>query len=233
MINVKKSNERGYADHGWLKSYHSFSFANYYDPNNMNFSDLRVINDDTIEATYGFGTHPHKNMEIFTYVVSGALQHKDTLGNGAVINSGDVQLMSTGYGVQHSEFNSSETTAVHLLQVWIMPSKTGTKPSYQQTHFSKEDKLNKLKLIISESGRDQSLQILQDVSIYASILESGQHLDYLTKEDRSIYIQIVSGQIEVNGVSISTGDAAMVKFEEALNIKALSDSEFLLFDLSS
>lgn len=231
MFKIKKSNERGYGNHDWLESYHSFSFANYYNPEEMNFSDLRVINDDIIQPTYGFGTHPHKNMEIFSYVASGALTHKDTLGNEAVMKAGDIQFMSTGSGVQHSEFNGSYTEAVHLLQIWIVPNVANTKPTYQEKHFTQEDKRNKLKLIVSSDAREGSLKILQDTSVYASILEKGNELSYDIKDNRSIYIQVVSGAIDIGGYEITQGDAISIRFEDKISIKALSDSEFLLFDL--
>lgn len=231
MLKLKKSNERGYADHGWLKSYHSFSFANYYNPNQMNFSYLRVINDDIIAPTYGFGQHPHNNMEIFTYVLEGQLAHKDTMDNGSVIKAGDVQLMSTGYGVEHSEFNASDSEPVRLLQIWVYPNQKNTLPTYQQEHFSRESKLNKLKLIISEDGRNNSMVIKQDLSVYASVLESGKSLDYTISAKRSVYIQIASGSAIVSGITLNIGDALEITNEQSISISAISDVEFLLFDL--
>lgn len=231
MIKVKRSNERGYADHGWLKSYYSFSFASYYDAENMNFSYLRVINDDVVSPDNGFGQHPHKNMEIFTYVLAGQLEHKDTLGTGAIIKAGDVQLMSTGYGVEHSEFNPSAVEPVHLLQIWIIPNQKDTKPTYQQEHFSTETKLNTLKLIISDAGQDNSMIIKQDIKVYASILEDGCQLNYSNYKNRSVYLHVATGNLKVNNFDLKAGDAIMVTGEEFLVINSLVDSEFILFDL--
>lgn len=231
MLKVKKSNERGFVDHGWLKSYHSFSFANYYNPAQISFSHLRVINDDIIAPTYGFGQHPHNNMEIFTYVLSGKLAHKDTMDNGSIIQSGDVQLMSTGYGVEHSEFNASDIEPVRLLQIWVFPNQKDTLPTYQQQNFSRDEKLNKLKLIISESGRNNSLVIKQDLEVFSSILEKEQVLNYEIEPKRQIYIQIANGNINVNGIDLLEGDALEVTNENILEIKSNEESEFLLFNL--
>lgn len=230
MLKIKKSNERGYSENKWLKSYHSFSFANYYNPNEINYSHLRVINDDIIAPNYGFGQHPHKNMEIFTYVISGNLAHKDTIGNVEIIKSGDVQIMSTGYGVEHSEFNPSNEESVRLLQIWIQPNTKDTLPTYKQKSFSKEDKLNKLKLIISESGFENSLIIKQDVEVVASILEKNKVLNYKTKPERQIYIQVVTGSVSINDINLFDGDALEVK-NENLIIKGNEESEFLILDL--
>lgn len=232
MLKLKKSNERGYADHGWLKSYHSFSFANYYNPNQMNFSYLRVINDDIIAPTYGFGQHPHNNMEIFTYVLEGQLAHKDTMDNGSVIKAGDVQLMSTGYGVEHSEFNASDSEPVRLLQIWVYPNQKNTLPTYQQEHFSRESKLNKLKLIISEDGRNNSMVIKQDLSVYATILEKEQSINYSIGPKRSVYIQIANGAATISGIHLNIGDALEVTNEDLISILSNAvDTEILLFDL--
>lgn len=231
MIKVKRSHERGHANHGWLNSYHSFSFASYYDPDNMHFSYLRVINDDIVAPDNGFGQHPHKNMEIFTYVLEGQLEHKDTLGTGAIIQAGDVQLMSTGYGVEHSEFNPSSVEPVHLLQIWVIPNQKDTNPTYQQEHFSYEDKLNQLKLIISDSGQNRSMVIKQDIKVYASILEIDKSVSFNNTQTRSVYLHVAKGNITVNNIALKSGDAVMVTNEETLSIKALENSEFLLFDL--
>jgi len=232
MIKIKRSTDRGYADHGWLKSYHSFSFANYYNPEEMGFSDLRVINDDVIAPSYGFGIHPHKNMEIFTYVLEGALKHEDTLGNQAIIKAGDVQLMSTGKGVQHSEINASESDKVHLLQIWVLPSENGTEPLYQQQHFTRDEKLNQLRLIISQDGSRNSMKILQDVSVFASILEEGEKTNYLVEEKRNVYIHVAKGELQVNNEVLHSGDAIILTTPEIVNIKAMIETEFLLFDLN-
>lgn len=232
MIKIKRSTDRGYADHGWLKSYHSFSFANYYNPEEMGFSDLRVINDDIIAPSYGFGIHAHKNMEIFTYVLEGALKHEDTLGNQAIIKAGDVQLMSTGKGVQHSEINASESDKVHLLQIWVLPSENGTEPLYQQQHFTRDEKLNQLKLIISQDGSRNSMKILQDVSVFASILEEGEKTNYLADDKRNVYILVAKGELQVNNEVLHSGDAIILTTPEIINIKAMIETEFLLFDLN-
>jgi redox-sensitive bicupin YhaK (pirin superfamily) len=231
MIKVKRSNERGHANHGWLNSYHSFSFSSYYDPDNMHFSYLRVINDDIVAPDNGFGQHPHKNMEIFTYVLEGQLEHKDTLGTGAIIKAGDVQLMSTGYGVEHSEFNPSDSVPVHLLQIWVIPNQKDTSPTYQQEHFSYEDKLNNLKLIISDSGQSGSMVIKQDIKVYASVLEENNSVIFHNKPNRSVYLHLAKGNMKVNNTALKSGDAMMVTMNETLHIKSVEDSEFLLFDL--
>lgn len=232
MIKIKRSTDRGYADHGWLKSYHSFSFANYYNPDEMGFSDLRVINDDIVSASNGFGIHPHKNMEIFTYVLEGALKHEDTLGNQAIIKAGDVQLMSTGKGVQHSEINASETDRVHLLQIWVLPSENGTEPLYQQQYFTRDEKLNQLRLIISQDGSRNSMKILQDVSVFASVLEEGEKTNYLADDKRNVYIHVAKGELQVNNEVLHSGDAIILTTPEIINIKAMIETEFLLFDLN-
>lgn len=232
MIKIKRSNDRGYADHGWLKSFHSFSFANYYNPDEMGFSDLRVINDDIVSASNGFGIHPHKNMEIFTYVLEGALKHEDTLGNQAIIKAGDVQLMSTGKGVQHSEINASEKDRVHLLQIWVLPSENGTEPLYQQQHFTRDEKLNQLKLIISQDGSRNSMKILQDASVFASVLEEGEKTNYLADDKRNVYIHVAKGELQVNDEVLNSGDAIILTTPEIINIKAMIETEFLLFDLN-
>lgn len=230
MFKIKKSNERGYANHNWLTSYHSFSFANYYNPEEMNFSDLRVINDDIIQPSYGFGTHPHNNMEIFTYVLSGQLKHSDTLGNESIISAGDVQLMSAGSGVRHSEFNPSTTEPVHLLQIWIRPNIFNTSPTYQQKNFIEESKKNKLKLVISPDGSEESLTILQDAYVYSSILEPEQHIDYSLKYN-SAYIHVISGILDVSGATLKSGDAVSINYENDLLLKSIEKTEFLIFDL--
>lgn len=232
MIKIKRSNDRGYADHGWLKSFHSFSFANYYNPDEIGFSDLRVINDDIVSASNGFGIHPHKNMEIFTYVLEGALKHEDTLGNQAIIKAGDVQLMSTGKGVQHSEINASEKDRVHLLQIWVLPSENGTEPLYQQQHFTRDEKLNQLKLIISQDGSRNSMKILQDASVFASVLEEGEKTNYLADDKRNVYIHVAKGEFQVNNEVLHSGDAIILTTPEIINIKAMIETEFLLFDLN-
>ena len=228
---IRKSKERGMAEHGWLKSYHSFSFANYYDPAHMGFRDLRVINEDFIEAGQGFGTHPHQNMEIITYVIKGSLSHKDSMGNGSAIKPGDVQYMSAGSGVTHSEFSDPQT-ATHLLQIWILPNAEGEKPRYDQKNFPPIEKNGKLKLLASGDGRDGSIAVRQDLSLYASILEAGSDLNYEINPDRHAWLQLISGKIEVNGQALESGDAAAFSKETKMAIKATEKAEFLLFDLN-
>jgi len=231
MITIRKSNERGMAEHGWLKSFHSFSFANYYDPAHMGFRDLRVINEDFIQAGQGFGTHPHQNMEIITYVIQGSLSHKDSMGNGSTIKAGDVQYMSAGSGVTHSEFSDPEAST-HLLQIWILPNAEGEKPRYDQKHFPAEEKSGKLKLLVSGDGHDGSIAIRQDIRLFASKLFAGSALNYDLRPKRHAWLQVISGKVEVNSKSLVAGDAAAFSEESKVDLKALENSEFLLFDLN-
>lgn len=224
MIKIRKSSERGAANHGWLKSFHTFSFANYYDPAHMHFGNLRVINEDYIAAGAGFGKHPHNNMEIITYVISGALSHQDSMGNASTILPGEVQIMSAGTGVFHSEFNHEKNRETHLLQIWILPKEKEIAPRYDQKTFSGE-----FVLAVSGSGRDGSLQINQDAEIYVAKFASGKKFDFAAKG--KIWIQMISGKISVNGVELVNGDAAAISGEEKIQIKAEEKSEFLLFDL--
>lgn len=228
-----RSQERGHAKHGWLESKHTFSFADYRNPYQMHFSDLRVINDDLIDGGYGFPTHPHSNMEIFTYVLEGALAHKDSIGNGETINPGDVQIMSAGSGVRHSEFNPLPNTRTHLLQIWLYPSSEGGNPSYQQKHFSKEDKRGKLKLIISEKGNEESLKIKQNAKIYAGLFNKDESDELKVSPDRSYFIHVAKGSVHVNEIPLNEGDA--IKIFTAENNIVISDgdnAEILLFDLN-
>ncbi len=231
MIILRAANERGYAKHRWLETFHTFSFANYYDPEHMGFSDLRVINDDTISPNRGFGAHPHNDMEIFTYILEGELTHQDSMGNGSTIKPGDIQLMSAGKGVIHSEVNSSLTMPVHLLQIWILPNQTGLTPSYQQTHFPPDTLRNQLRLIISNDGRDQSLKIHQDINIYASKLQKNHEIEFKAAKDRNYYLHLAQGRITLNGNALETGDGAKIIDEQRLKISASEDAEFLLFEL--
>ncbi len=226
------SNERGSGDHGWLKSKHSFSFANYYNPKQMGFSDLRVINEDRVSSGRGFGMHGHKNMEIFSYVLDGQLQHKDSMGNGEVIVPGDVQLMSAGTGVMHSEFNPSADNGVHFLQIWIMPKENGGQPSYQQKHFDNESKRGKLKLIISEDGQNGSLKIKQNAKVYSGLFDGKESAKLDVDVARSQYIHLVKGQLKVNGVELNGGDALKIYGNnKELFFHDGIDSEVLVFDL--
>jgi quercetin 2,3-dioxygenase len=232
MIEILRSNDRGHANHGWLDSYHTFSFADYHNPDFMGFSDLRVINEDWIDAAGGFGTHAHSDMEIITYVLEGQLEHKDSMGNGSVIRPGDVQRMTAGTGITHSEKNPSTTEKCHLLQIWILPEKRGLKPGYEQKRFEPDEKKNRLRLIASHDGEDGSVTVHQDVSLYASILEEGKALEWIVDEERSAWIHVISGRIKVGDETLSAGDAMSVTDSESLEITALQNSEFLLFDLT-
>ena len=232
MLDIIRSESRGGADHGWLKAKHTFSFADYRDPARVHFGKLRVINEDRIAPGQGFGTHPHKDMEIVTYVISGAIEHKDSMGNGTVIPAGDVQRMTAGTGVLHSEFNHSQDEELHLLQIWIFPEENNLEPGYEQTPFSREAKLNRLCLIGSRDGREGSVTIHQDVDLYASVLEDGKQVTLDGVADRRVFIQVVSGELRVNGELVSAGDGVQIRQEDSVNIAALSESEFLLFNLS-
>lgn len=232
-ITIRKSQERGHANHGWLDSYHSFSFARYYDPEHMGYSVLRVINEDIVDGGQGFGKHPHKDMEIVTYMLSGQLQHRDSMGNGSVIGPGDVQRMTAGTGVEHSEFNASQTEAAHLLQIWLLPEKNNLAPGYEDKHFTDTDKHNRWCLIVSHDGREGSLIIHQDVNVYATKLTQGTSLPYDMQANRSLYIQVATGRINFNGEVLVTGDAAKIDKHMAIAIEALDASELVLFDLPS
>jgi redox-sensitive bicupin YhaK (pirin superfamily) len=232
MFDIIRSESRGGADHGWLQAKHTFSFADYHDPARVRFGKLRVINEDRIAPGQGFGTHPHNDMEIITYVISGAIEHKDSMGNGTVIPAGDVQRMTAGTGVLHSEFNHSQDEELHLLQIWIFPDENGLEPGYEQTPFPREAKLNRLCLIGSRDGREDSVTIHQDVDLYASLLESGKPVTLDGVADRRVFIQVVSGELRINGELVGAGDGMQIRQEDSVNITALSESEFLLFNLS-
>ena len=232
MIKIRRSKERGHANHGWLDTRFSFSFADYYDPQFMGFRDLRVINEDYIEAVQGFPKHGHRDMEIITYVISGELSHRDSMGNGETIRPGEVQRMTAGTGVLHSEY-SSPTEQTHLLQIWILPEKNRLTPSYEQKLFPPEEKQGKLRLVASRGGDDGSIHINQDVDLYASILNDGEEVLHKLADGRHAWIQVISGSIYVNGETLNKGDGAAISEEAILNIKASEDkSEFLLFDLN-
>lgn len=231
MLQVLKSSQRGSADHGWLQSNHSFSFGHYYNPNEIGFGPLLVINEDRVQPSRGFGTHSHDNMEIISYVLSGALEHKDSMGNGSVIRYGDVQRMSAGTGVQHSEFNHSSTERVHFLQIWITPGVTGIEPGYEEKHFDTASKAGGLRLIASADGRDGSVLIHQDAKIFASILNTDDHVKYELVPTRTAYVHLIRGQVEINGIQLSTGDALKISEESLIDFKNAADAELLLFDL--
>lgn len=231
MIKIRRSGERGHANHGWLDTYHSFSFADYYDPANMGFRDLRVINEDFIEAAQGFPTHGHRDMEIITYVIDGGISHRDSMGNGETVKRHEVQRMTAGTGVLHSEY-SSPTERTHILQIWILPEKRNLQPSYEQTYFAPEEKQGKLKLVASRGGGDGSVHINQDVKLYSSLLSNGEEVALDLADGRHAWVQLISGSLDVNGERLEAGDGAAVSDEYSLKLKALADNtEFLLFDL--
>lgn len=231
MLTHLRNNQRGAADHGWLQSNHSFSFASYYNPKEMGFGPLRVINEDRVQPGRGFGQHGHENMEIISYVISGALEHKDSLGTGSVIRYGDVQRMSAGNGVTHSEFNHSAQERVHFLQIWIKPNVLDIEPSYEEKNFDPVSKTGQLRLIASADARQGSLLIHQDADIYASILNAKDDVKYALLADRTAYLHVISGKLNVNGEQLNTGDALKINNERELHIKADEHTEFLLFDL--
>jgi quercetin 2,3-dioxygenase len=231
MITLRKSQERGYADHGWLKSYHSFSFAGYHDPAHMGFANLRVINEDRIAAGSGFGTHGHKDMEIISYVLSGNLAHKDSMGNVKGIPPGDVQSMSAGSGVQHSEFNHAQGQETHFLQIWIEPNVTGIAPGYEQKTFASATKQGQLKLVASPDGTDGSVTIHADAALYAGLFNSGETASLTLASGHKSYVHLVRGQLKVNGQTLKTGDAAKLVDESAVHLTDAVDAEVLVFDL--
>ena len=233
MIIIRPAQERGKANFGGLDSKHTFSFGSYYDPHHMGFSNLRVINEDKVQPGKGFGTHRHKDMEIISYVLQGALEHKDSIGNGSVIRPGDVQRMSAGTGIVHSEFNASDIEPVHFLQIWIQPDRVGIQPSYEQKNFALEEKQGKFKLVASPDGRDDSLKVHQDVNLYVSALNKGDRITYNTDKDRSLWIQLARGSATINGQTLETGDGAAITQESELELVATTDNaEILLFDLA-
>jgi quercetin 2,3-dioxygenase len=232
MINIRRSAERGGGDFGWLKTQHSFSFDTYHDPRFMGFRSLRVINEDWVQAGHGFPMHPHRDMEIITYVLDGALEHKDSMGNGSIIRPGDGQRMSAGTGVRHSEANASKTDAAHLLQIWILPDRRGHEPGYEQKAFPEAEKQGKLRLIASPNGSDGSVTIHQDAKLYASLLQPGQDVRHELGKGRYAWLQVAKGVVELNGQSLNQGDGAAISDEPQLTVKATTeDAEVLLFDL--
>ncbi|EON11120.1 MULTISPECIES: pirin family protein [Pandoraea] len=231
MLDIRKAADRGVADHGWLSSRHTFSFANYYDPKQVGFSDLLVINDDRVAPAQGFGKHPHRDMEIFSYVLEGALEHKDTMGTGSVIEPGDVQLMSAGRGVAHSEFNHSPTSPVHFMQIWIVPNQTGIAPEYQQRRFTPEEKRGRLRMIISPDGSDDSLRIHQDARVYAGLFDGDESATLTLAPNRYAYVHVARGSVSLNGVALGEGDGVRVRDETALTLSNGTDAEVLVFDL--
>lgn len=233
MITVRPSQARGNADFGWLNSKHTFSFGSYYDPNYMGLSHLRVINEDQVQPGRGFGPHSHRDMEIISYVVDGALEHRDSMGNGSIMRPGDIQRISAGTGMTHSEFNASHKAPVHFLQIWILPDHRGIEPSYEQKHFSVSQKQGKLTLIASADGRDDSLKIHQDAALYLAVLNQGDRINHSSHVDRSLWLQVVKGSLKINDQILDKGDGAAITQESSLDIMATShNTEILLFDLA-
>lgn len=232
MISIRRSQDRGYADHGWLKSFHTFSFAGYYDPQEMGWGNLRVINEDRIAPGTGFGTHGHRDMEIISYVISGELAHRDSMGNGAAIKPGDVQRMSAGTGVRHSEFNHASGQTTHFLQIWIEPQRAGIEPGYEQKSFSNDSKQGRLCLLASPDGRDGSVTVHADASLYGSLLDGSDTLTATLNSSRLYYLHVVQGQLVVNGESLSAGDAAKIARADELVFSNAVKAEILLFDLA-
>lgn len=232
MLNIRKARDRGYSDLGWLQSRHTFSFSDYYDPDHMGFGALRVINEDTVQAGKGFGTHPHRDMEIISYVLDGELAHRDSMGNGSVIRPGDVQRMSAGTGVTHSEFNHSASAPVRFLQIWILPESRGLAPGYEQKHFAPDEKQGTLRLVASREGRDGSVSLNQDADMYASRLDQGQRVRYEISEGRDVWIQIARGSARVNDSLLDEGDGASLSRPGMVSIAGTESAEVLLFDMA-
>jgi hypothetical protein len=230
MLSIRRAQDRGHANYGWLDTRHTFSFSDYYDPRFMGFRTLRVINDDRVRAGAGFPTHPHQDMEIISYVVEGALEHKDSMGNGSVIRPGDVQRMTAGTGVTHSEFNPSDNASTRLLQIWILPNQKGLSPGYEQKRF--DDRDGKLRLVASEDGRDGSITVHQDVAMYATNLGATEQVEHRLEPDRHAWVQIVKGELDLNGERLREGDGAALSDVKLIEMQANSDTEVLLFDLA-
>ena len=231
VIEIRRSQDRGKARHGWLESQHSFSFADYHDPEHMGFGALRVINEDRVQPGQGFGTHGHRDMEIISYVLSGGLAHRDSMGNGSTIRPGDVQRMSAGTGVRHSEFNASDRDPVHFLQIWIEPSKLGVKPGYEEKRFDAESKRGRLRLIASPDGAEGSVTINQDARVYASLLDGSEEAEHRVAAGRRAYVHMVKGEARVNGKPLGEGDAAKLVGEDRVRIGSAREAEILVFDL--
>ena len=230
-MEIRRSAERGHAQHGWLDSFHSFSFADYYDPQHMGFGPLRVINEDRVQPGQGFGTHGHRDMEIISYVLEGGLAHRDSMGNGSTLKPGDVQRMSAGTGVRHSEYNASDKEPVHFLQIWIEPAERNVAPSYQETHFDAASKRGKLRLIASGDGREGSVQIHQDAGVYAALLDGAEKVEFQQRAGRRTYVHIVRGKVTVGGQPLAAGDALKSVGEARIVLESGSNAEVLLFDL--
>jgi len=232
MLRIRKADERGHFDFGWLNTYHTFSFDQYYDPNHMAFRSLRVINEDRVAPATGFPTHSHRDMEIITYILEGELRHQDSMGNGSVIRPGDVQRMTAGTGVAHSEFNASQSEPVHLLQIWILPNQRNLTPGYEQKAFGEDERRGQLRLIASPDGRAGSVTINQDANVFASLLQPGDSVEYKMSPERHAWIQLARGAVLVNGEALSQGDGAALSEESSIRIDAEGPAEVLLFDLA-
>ncbi|WP_321942868.1 pirin family protein [Paraburkholderia tropica] len=232
MLAIRRADERGHANHGWLDTYHSFSFADYFDEAHLHYGALRVLNDDRIAGGRGFGAHGHRDMEIVTYVLSGALAHRDSMGNGSTIRPGDVQRMSAGTGVMHSEFNASKDEEAHLLQIWLLPTERGGAPGYEEKRFDDADKRGRLRLIASPDGRDGSVTVQADASIHAALIDGDERAEYAVPAGRRVYVQVARGALEVNGERLNTGDAAMIEAETAVVLAKGEAAEVLLFDVA-
>ncbi len=232
MIKIRNAQDRGHANHGWLDTYHTFSFSTYQDRDHMRFRSLRVMNEDTVAPGQGFGTHPHNDMEIVTYVLSGALEHKDSMGNGEVLRPGEFQRMSAGTGITHSEFNPSASEPVHLYQIWLTPEQKGIKPSYEQKRFPEEERHNQLRLVASRNADQGSLLIHQDARIYLSSIDADRAISHQLPDGRYGWLQVLRGHVSLNGIELSTGDGAALSDEKSLTIRAVADAEIMLFDLA-
>ena len=232
MIQIRKAADRGHFDHGWLDTRHTFSFGDYQDPRHMGFRSLRVINEDRVRPGEGFGTHGHRDMEILSYVLEGGLAHRDSMGNGSVIRRGDVQRMSAGTGVQHSEFNHSKAEPVHFFQIWLFPDRRGLEPGYEEKHFEDDEKRGRLKLVASRDGRDGSVVVHQDADLYSALLSAGDEVTHATERTRKGWVQVASGAATVNGEQLAAGDGAAIAYEDNVAIRASADSELLLFDMA-
>jgi redox-sensitive bicupin YhaK (pirin superfamily) len=231
MITIRKSQERGHADHGWLDTYHTFSFAGYHDPDWVHFGPLRVINQDRVEPGQGFGMHGHQDMEIVTYMLEGVLEHKDSMGNGSQMRPGEVQLMSAGTGVMHSEFNASREEGLHLLQMWVFPARRGAQPRYEQRAFPPEERQGRLRLVVSPDGSDGSLTIGQDVRLYAGLLASGATCEHRLPPGRDAWLHVATGRVELNGLELGPGDGAGIRAEQRLTLRGVEDADLVLWDL--
>lgn len=232
MITIRPAKERGRANHGWLDSHHTFSFADYYDPNHVGFRALRVINDDRVQPGQGFGTHPHRDMEIISYVLEGALSHRDSMGTGSTIRPGDVQRMSAGTGVLHSEFNASKTEAVHFLQIWLLPAERGIQPGYEQKSFSREDREGQLRIVASPEGLDGSVTLHADARLYAGLLDAGRRAELPLVRSRHAWVHVARGRARVNGHELGEGDGAAISDEPSVVVEGVDASEVLVFDLA-